>query len=123
MLGISTLPDNRTVVMKDVTKPAPPPTKTERQQENFDTNNATSSDSPASPPGKSNGRAIQQTSAEGAGVPRRERDSSWLELDACREHLRQSCPRQADECRYAHPEQGIYVKEGRVTCCYDFLKV
>lgn len=53
----------------------------------------------------------------------RERDSSWLELEVCREHIRQTCPRQAEECRYAHPEPRIYVKDGRVTCCYDFLKV
>lgn len=53
----------------------------------------------------------------------RERDSSWLELEVCREHLRQACPRQAEECRYAHPEPRIYVKDGRVTCCYDYLKV
>ena len=53
----------------------------------------------------------------------RERDSSWLELEVCREHLRHTCPRQAEECRYAHPEPRIYVKEGRVTCCYDYLKV
>lgn len=53
----------------------------------------------------------------------RERDSSWLELEVCREHLRHTCPRHAEECRYAHPEPRIYVKDGRVTCCYDFLKV
>ena len=51
------------------------------------------------------------------------RDSSWLELEACQEHLRQNCPRSSEECRFAHPEPRILVKDGKVTCCYDFLKV
>ena len=129
MLGASTLPDlqNKTAVMKDVTQPTAPPAKTERQQDHLEANSVSSSPpQPPSPPDKVNGKSsiAQQTSSDGsAAVPRRERDSSWLELEACREHMRQACPRQADECRYAHPEQGIYVKDGRVTCCYDFLKV
>ena len=53
----------------------------------------------------------------------RDRDSSWLELEACREHLRRTCPRSAEECRYAHSEPRILVKDCKVTCCYDFLKV
>ena len=72
----------------------------------------------------------QEATSTGAAPPpppprnwRNERDSSWLELEVCREHLRQACPRSAEECRYAHPEQRIYVKDGKVTCCYDFLKV
>lgn len=80
--------------------------------------------STAPPMTASDGTAEQQSST--TAVPRngREaRDSSWLELEACREHMRQACPRPADECRYAHPDPGIYVKEGKVTCCYDYLKV
>ena len=51
------------------------------------------------------------------------RDSSWLELDVCREYLRGDCSRSADECRYAHPTGSVIVKEGKVTCCFDYLKV
>lgn len=50
------------------------------------------------------------------------RDSSWLELEVCRDFQRLVCPRSAEECRFAHPESGV-VKDGKVTCCYDFLKV
>lgn len=139
MLGVGQLPSyqSTTPVMKDISPPAPPPpaAKTEPQEE-FDRSTgsspASSSASPPAPPGLSTGTgngdvesavSPQTTSANAAVAPRHGRDSSWLELEACREHLRQTCPRQAEECRYAHPEQGIYVKEGRVTCCYDFLKV
>lgn len=50
------------------------------------------------------------------------RDSSWLELDVCRDFQRQSCPRDANTCRFAHPENNPPFKS-KVTCCYDFLKV
>ena len=63
--------------------------------------------------------AVMSTSTRGASG----RDSSWLELEVCREHSRLSCPRTAEECRFAHPEPRITVKDGKVTCCYDFLKV
>ena len=51
------------------------------------------------------------------------RDSSWLELDVCREYSRGDCSRTADECKYAHPTGSVVVKDGKVTCCFDFLKV
>lgn len=50
------------------------------------------------------------------------RDSSWLELEVCRDFQRHSCPRIHD-CRFAHPQPPVVSKEGKVTCCYDFLKV
>lgn len=52
------------------------------------------------------------------------RDSSWLELTVCRDFSRgqQGCPKLAEECRFAHPDPSIVVKDGVVTCCYDFLK-
>ena len=94
------------------------------------TDTSTSTSPSATPPPVAVNRATvaQQYSTEATGstVPRNargERDSSWLELEVCREYLRQMCPRQAQECRYAHPEPRIYVKDGRVTCCYDSLKV
>ena len=52
------------------------------------------------------------------------RDSSWLEIDVCREFLRGECSRSAEECRFAHPTGSVVVKDGfKVTCCFDFLKV
>lgn len=54
----------------------------------------------------------------------RGKDSSWLEIEVCREHMKDGCPR-GDQCRFAHPDKSIASnsEEGRVTCCYDFLKV
>ncbi|CAI7994459.1 Muscleblind-like protein 3 [Geodia barretti] len=131
MLGVRQLrshPSFTTTVMKDVSQPSPSPPATNGTEplrgEINRVSHSNSPSSPALPTEVENGAAVAQNSAEAATttVPRRERDSSWLELETCREHLRQTCPRQADECRYAHPDPGIYVKEGRVTCCYDFLK-
>lgn len=51
------------------------------------------------------------------------RDSTWLELEVCREYLRGDCSRSAEECRFAHPTGSVIVKDGRVTCCFDNLKV
>lgn len=51
------------------------------------------------------------------------RDSSWLQVDLCRDFQRDTCPR-GESCRFAHLEcRAVVVKEGKVTCCYDFLKV
>ncbi len=53
-----------------------------------------------------------------------QRDSSWLEIEVCREFLRGECIRSANECRYAHPTGSVITKDGnKVTCCFDFLKV
>jgi hypothetical protein len=139
MLGVRRLrshPSLTTTTMKDVSQtsppspPAPPAANnTEPLRKEIDrVSHSNSPSSPGLPTEVENGAAVAQNSTEATttAVPRhgpRERDSSWLELEACREHLRQTCPRQADECRYAHPDPRIYVKEGRVTCCYDFLKV
>ena len=51
------------------------------------------------------------------------RDSSWLELEICRDFVRGCCNYNADECRFAHPEPGVITKGDKATCCYDFLKV
>lgn len=115
MLALSALTSGRSAIaMKDQPVVSP-----DDQQSRLSTTAATSSVSASS-------ATVQQSTAEASTAGSRngrDRDSSWLELEACREHLRQTCPRAAEECRYAHPEPGIYVKEGRVTCCYDFLKV
>ena len=51
------------------------------------------------------------------------RDSSWLELDICRDFQKDGCPR-SDQCRFAHPDSNVVnTRDGKVTCCYDFLKV
>lgn len=49
------------------------------------------------------------------------RDSSWLELEVCREYLRGSCTR--EDCRFVHPSGSVLTKDGKVTCCFDYLKV
>ena len=49
------------------------------------------------------------------------RDSSWLELEVCREYNRGSCTRA--DCRFIHPGGSVIVKDGKVTCCFDYLKV
>ena len=55
--------------------------------------------------------------------PKPTRDSSWLQVDLCRNFLSDTCPR-GQSCRYAHLEsRAVVVKDGKVTCCYDFLKV
>ena len=64
--------------------------------------------------------AAVSTSPPANGVVR---DSSWLELEVCREFLRGSCLRSSAECRYVHPNSSLLVKDGKVTCCFDFLKV
>ena len=49
------------------------------------------------------------------------RDSSWLELEVCREYLRGACTR--EDCRFVHPMGSVLTKDGKVTCCFDYLKV
>lgn len=63
--------------------------------------------------------ATASTSPPANGIVR---DSSWLELEVCREFLRESCQRSSAECRYVHPSPSLLVKDGKVTCCFDFLK-
>ena len=51
------------------------------------------------------------------------RDSSWLELDICRDFQKEGSCSRNDQCRFAHPEPNVVNRDGKVTCCYDFLKV
>ena len=124
MLAASVVTNGSAISMKDVSQPLQLPTCANR---GLSTTSSVYTSSSTPPVTVTSGTAVQQTSTEAASTvvrrSGRERDSSWLELEACREHLRQTCPRPADECRYAHPEPRIYVKDGRVTCCYDYLKV
>ena len=51
------------------------------------------------------------------------KDSRWLMVDVCREYTRRKCSRTDNECRFAHPPPQVEVQNGRVTCCFDSIKV
>ena len=52
-----------------------------------------------------------------------QKDSRWLQLEVCREYQRQKCSRPDGECKFAHPPANVEVQNGRVTACYDSIKV
>ena len=52
-----------------------------------------------------------------------QKDSRWLQLEVCRESQRQKCTRSDAECKFAHPPANVEVQNGRVTACYDSIKV
>ena len=52
-----------------------------------------------------------------------QKDSRWLTLEVCREYQRNKCTRTDTECKYAHPPTHVEVQNGRVICCFDFIKV
>ena len=51
------------------------------------------------------------------------KDSRWLTLEVCREFQRNKCSRPETECKFAHPPPNVEVQNGRVTCCFDSIKV
>ncbi|PIC15975.1 hypothetical protein B9Z55_022744 [Caenorhabditis nigoni] len=51
------------------------------------------------------------------------KDSRWLQVEVCREFLRGQCARSDQECKFAHPPPNVDVQQGRVTACYDSIKV
>lgn len=52
------------------------------------------------------------------------KDSFWLQLEVCREYQRSRCTRSDGECKFAHPPTNVEVQSnGRVTACYDSIKV
>ena len=51
------------------------------------------------------------------------KDTSWLQVEVCREFLRSKCSREESECRYAHPGNNVQIDNGYVTACYDSIKV
>ncbi|XP_065719701.2 uncharacterized protein mbl isoform X33 [Drosophila suzukii] len=51
------------------------------------------------------------------------KDSRWLQLEVCREFQRNKCSRQDTECKFAHPPANVEVQNGKVTACYDSIKV
>lgn len=50
------------------------------------------------------------------------RDSSWLELDICRDFQTEGGCARGEQCRFAHTDSSVVTRDGKVTCCYDFLK-
>lgn len=51
------------------------------------------------------------------------KDKRWLTLEVCREFMNKKCSRCEEECKFAHPPTSVEIENGRVTCCYDFVKV
>lgn len=51
------------------------------------------------------------------------KDSRWLQLEVCREFQRNICSRPDHECKFAHPPINVEIQNGRVTACYDSIKV
>lgn len=51
------------------------------------------------------------------------KDSRWLQLEVCREYQRNKCSRPDTDCKFAHPAANVEVQNGRVTACYDSIKV
>lgn len=51
------------------------------------------------------------------------KDSRWLTLEVCREFQRNKCTRSDTECKFAHPPPHVEVQNGRVTACFDSIKV
>ncbi|CAG9835164.1 unnamed protein product [Diabrotica balteata] len=51
------------------------------------------------------------------------KDSRWLQLEVCREFQRNKCSRPDSECKFAHPAANVEVQNGRVTACYDSIKL
>ena len=51
------------------------------------------------------------------------KDSRWLQLEVCREFQRNKCSRPDTECKFAHPQANVEIQNGRVTACYDSIKV
>ena len=52
-----------------------------------------------------------------------QKDSRWLQLEVCREFQRNKCSRPDVECKFAHPGPAIEIQSGKVTACYDSIKV
>lgn len=59
----------------------------------------------------------------GTMLPNNVKDSRWLTLEVCREFQRNKCTRPDTECKFAHPPPHVEVQNGRVTACFDSIKV
>ena len=56
-------------------------------------------------------------------VPIMGKDPRWLLVEVCREFQRGTCSRTEEECRFAHPPTHVLIQNGKVTACFDSLKV
>ncbi|VDI40344.1 muscleblind [Mytilus galloprovincialis] len=59
----------------------------------------------------------------GTMLPNNVKDSRWLTLEVCREFQRNKCTRPDTECKFAHPPPHVEVQNGRVTACFDSIKL
>ena len=66
-------------------------------------------------------------SASPQGSPRpqraKARDARWLQVQVCQDFLAKKCPRSEFECGFAHPPVTCSTENGRVTACFDAMKV
>ena len=101
--------------------------ETERRSPEWqESNEASKTDEQSSPATTLAGESLRETAGSPGTVLNgvalaNVRDSSWLELEVCREYNRGSCTRA--DCRFIHPGGSVIVKDGKVTCCFDYLKV
>ena len=77
------------------------------------------------PPGAvpGSGGAGGQSQLFNVGALLNQKDSRWLQLEVCREYQRNKCSRTDCECKFAHPPDNVEVQNGKVTACYDSIKV
>ena len=80
------------------------------------------------------GTVEQDSKSEGAQSPQaspkprifKVRDPRWLQVQVCREFLSSAagrCNRSDNECNFAHPPENCLVENGKVTACFDAMKV
>lgn len=70
----------------------------------------------------SDGSASPQSSPRPQGM--KVRDPRWLQVQVCHDFLRtKQCTRLDHECHFAHPPPSCIVENGRVTACFDAMKV
>lgn len=121
----SSIPDTSESVSTssdDLTGPSSIKSEHPLAQNQIDGQQSIKEDRPATPHSPSMRETTgSPTSASNSTAPFVMRDSSWLELETCREFLRGDCIR--DDCRYAHPAANVVIKDGKVVCCFDYLKV
>ena len=84
---------------------------------------ATAAPPPPPPPAAAAAAATTATTLFNVGALLNQKDSRWLQLEVCREYQRHKCSRADNECKFAHPPDNIEVQSGRVTACYDSIKV
>ena len=74
-------------------------------------------------PGTAAGTAPGQSQLFNVGALLNQKDSRWLQLEVCREYQRNKCSRTDSECKFGHPPDNVEVQNGKVTACYDSIKV